>query len=286
MFCHDRQFLTLTDAFFRHGSGRFLDAVFGGQPCAWHAGRVVDWKIPDDELEAYMHFILTAYTEREISCRLNFSAPDITPDMLKDAKSNLMLRVLAEHNINRGNPHGVIVASDILREYIREKYPDIFITCSVLKTAYERPNMIETPEWYDWLAERFDMVVVRSDRNLDLPFLQRIRHKEKMELIINSDCVPNCPLRVQHYQLMLEADRGSKAAAEEFKALQTRCRQNKMKHADISLTLERIQSLHDAGFKHFKMSGRELAWDYWAFQNAPFLLDASALLNYMLDEGI
>lgn len=281
---HDKQFLILADAFHRHGFGRFLDSVFGGQPCAWHAGRIIDTPIPEDGLEAYLHFILPAYTERGISCRLNFSAPDITPGMLADTKANIMLRVLHEYNINTDKPHGVIVSSDMLREYIREKFPGISITCSVLKTAYERPNMTETPEWYDCLAERFDIVVVRSDRNLDLPFLQRIRSREKMELIINSDCVPNCPLRVEHYQLMLEADRGSRTAAREFETMQERCRRNKMRNADISLTLERIQSLHDAGFRHFKMSGRELAWDYWAFQNGPYLLNAGVILNMMLEE--
>lgn len=282
---HDGNFLTLADIFHRRGFGKFLDSVFGGQPCAWHAGRIVDMSIPAKELEAYLHFILPAYTERGISCRLNFSAPDITPDMLADGRANMMLRVLHEHNINADNPHGVIVSSDVLREYVRERFPDISITCSVLKTAYEHPNMGETPEWYDELADRFDLVVVRSDRNLDLPFLEQIRNREKMELIINSDCVPNCPMRVEHYQLMLEADRGSEAAAGKFKELRKCCGRNKMRGPDISLTLERIQRLHDAGFRHFKMSGRELAWDYWAFQNGPYLINAGAVLNSMLEEG-
>lgn len=120
---HDKQFLILADAFHRHGFGRFLDSVFGGQPCAWHAGRIIDTPIPEDGLEAYLHFILPAYTERGISCRLNFSAPDITPGMLADTKANMMLRVLHEYNINTDKPHGVIVSSDMLREYIRESFP-------------------------------------------------------------------------------------------------------------------------------------------------------------------
>ena len=285
LFNLDDHFLTMHDRFMQEGYGFFLDAVFGGQPCLWHSGRVIRNPIPADKLEEEMHLLLDEYTKRGISCRLNFSAPDVDVSMLGDKKSNLMLRILAEHNTCRENPHGVIVASDPLREYVRDRYPDLFITASVIKTAYAHPSGSDTPEWYDDLASRFDMVVVRSDRNLSLSFLNAIEHKEKMELILNSECVLNCPMRVPHYQYMQDIGRGIVSSIPKFNALMEKCRERKGELPNIALTQTQVDRIFDLGFRHFKLAGREMSWQNWRETNARFLVDESLLLDSMLDQA-
>ena len=283
LFKLDKQFLTIHDYFMLHGHGYFLDAVFGGQPCLWHSGRIVRNAYSNDILENKMHLLLEEYTKRNISCRLNFSAPDIDKSMLSDKKSNLMLSILAEHNKDTcGNSHGVIVASDDLREYIRKKYPDIYITASVIKTAYAHPKFTDTPQWFDELAQRFDMVVVRSDRNLSLSFLDSINAKDKMELILNSECIINCPYRVMHYQLMQDIGRGIVGSNEKFSKLMTECHKRKGEYPNIALTMNQIENIYKLGFRHFKLAGREMSWTTWRETNSRFILDDSVLISSML----
>ena len=97
-FEHDRNILRLHDACMRRGLGFYIDALFGGQPCAWHAGRIIRKVMDDAALERHMHEYLDAYTERGIAVRLTMSNPHITPEELRDARSNLMLDILAEHD--------------------------------------------------------------------------------------------------------------------------------------------------------------------------------------------
>lgn len=72
-FEHDRNILRLHDACMRRGLGFYIDALFGGQPCAWHAGRIVRKVMDDAALERHMHEYLDAYTERGIAVRLTMS---------------------------------------------------------------------------------------------------------------------------------------------------------------------------------------------------------------------
>ena len=282
LFNLDDKFLKIHDRFMEEGYGYFLDAVFGGQPCLWHSGRIIRNPIPSDKLEESLHFLFDEYAKRGISCRLNFSAPDIDASMLHDKKSNMILKILSEHNFCKDNPHGVIISSDILREYVREYYPDIFITASVIKTAYAHPNSTDTPEWYDELAENFDMVVVRSDRNLSQSFLNKIKNKDKMEIILNSECVLNCPMRVQHYQYMQDIGRGIVSSIPKFNNIMKKCKEQKKEKPNIALTQNQVEGICDLGFSHFKLPGREMTWNNWLAANSRFIVDERLLLESIL----
>ena len=284
MFKLDRQFWIVHDQFMALGYGYFLDGVFGGQPCAWHSGRIVRKPIPEKCLEKTLHAVFEEYTRRGISCMLNFSAPDVDTKMLPDKRSNLLLRILAEHNASAENPHGVIVSSDCLLEYVRDKHPGLRITASVIKTAFAHPEQKEGPDWYNGLAERFDMVVVRSDRNLSLSYLAQLEPKEKMEIILNSECVVKCPMRVQHYQLMQDISRGNMSAAPAFAGLMERCREQKKEKPNICLTDAQVESIFGLGFRHFKLAGREMDWTSWVKLNSRFLVDQDIILkSFQLD---
>ena len=279
MFKLDKQFLSVHDQLWEMGYGYFLDGVFGGQPCAWHSGRVVREPIPLNCLEEKLHSTFDAYTKRGISCRLNFSAPDVDTKMLSDKRSNMLLRILAEHNTNAENPHGVIVSADCLRDYVRDKFPALRITASVIKTAYAHPEQKETPDWFNMLAESYDMVVVRSDCNLSISFLSQLEPKSKMEIILNSECVVHCPMRIPHYQLMQDVSRGDMSAMPKFMELMQKCREQKKEKPNIYLTDTQIENIHQIGFRNFKLAGREMDWTSWVKLNSRFLIDKDIILK-------
>ena len=280
-FEHDRNILRLHDACMRRGLGFYIDALFGGQPCAWHAGRIVRKVMDDAALERHMHEYLDAYTERGIAVRLTMSNPHITPEELRDARSNLMLDILAEHDAGRGL-HGVILSSDILRDYIRNRYPSLRLTASVIKTAYAHPAFTDDQAWYEELAERYDLVVLRSDRVIQRDWLAKLRKKDRMELMLSSGCVLNCPMRVRHYDLILETDRssGDKPGSEELRKLVQTCMHRRRNEATIHVNTDDLRELHDLGFSHFKIPSRTMDWVRWLNATAKYIVQPGKLLEH------
>lgn len=284
-FEHDERILRLHDAFMSKGLGYYADALFGGQSCAWHGGRVDYGGRSEREIEEYMHRFLPAYTERGISVRLNFSNPHVTVRELADRRSNMMLSILAEYNRGNPCPHGVITASDDLREYVRDKYPDMFMTASVLKTAYAHPGGTDDHGWYEYLAGLYDMVVVRADRCIEQDWLAGLARKEKMELIVTSDCAPDCPLRVKHYDFIIEADRAADKTAmkADYVSLLKSCAHRKRNGPTVSLTMDRVREIHDLGFRHFKIAARNMEWEAWVNRTARYMVEQGGLLLRYLD---
>ena len=137
--------------------------AFGGINCLWHGGRFIQKEYSLDEIEN----TISLYNTKGIPCRFVFSNHKITKEDLNDKLSNDILDILSKNELN-----GVIISSDLLYEYIRNKYPKMKIVCSVIKTCVETNNWInETPELYNSLCEKYDFVVLNPSRNLDLDFL-------------------------------------------------------------------------------------------------------------------
>lgn len=285
-FEHDERILRLHDACMKRGLGYYVDALFGGQPCSWHGGRVLRTAWTDADIAAHMHRFLPAYTERGISIRLNFSNPHLGVNDLADKRANMMLDILAEYNRNNPCPHGVISASDDLREYVRDKYPDMFMTASVLKTAYAHPRFTDEHGWYEHLATLYDMVVLRADRCVQQDWLAELGHREKMELIVTSECMPDCPMRVKHYDFMIARDQRrtlSRERSDEFEALLAACSHHRRNFPSVALTMKQIREIHDLGFRHFKIAARNMEWQGWLNRTARYMVEQGNLLLHYLE---
>lgn len=280
-FEHDRNILRLHDICMERGLGFYIDSLFGGQPCAWHGGRIIRNVMEEAALERHMHETLEAYTERGIAIRLTMSNPHITTGDLRDTRSNLMLDILAEHDAGRGL-HGIILSSDILREYIRDRYPHLRLTASVIKTAYAHPAFTDDQAWYEGLTETHDLVVLRSDRAIQRDWLEKLGKKNRMELMLSSGCVPNCPMRVRHYDLILETDRteGEKRGSPELQKLVQTCMHRRRNEPTIHVNTDDLRELHDLGFSHFKIPSRTMDWVRWINATAKYIVQPGKLLAH------
>ena len=245
----------------------------------WHGGRILPaylrLKTYDDIKER-----IAGHTIRGIGCKLNFSAPD-AGRYLDDEASNTLLDILAECNPNSN--HGVIVSDDNLRDYIRNRYPELKITSSVIKVTCEHPDLTDTPEYYDHLAETYDYVVLRQDRNAQMSFLSKIKNKHKMELLVNSKCAPMCLQQALHFTTAVNIGRmlGTEEDMNNVYKVKSACRVRQKNNFPMWLPQHRVEWLQQAGFTRIKLEGRELGWEEWCNNNLQYLVKPSYLSRFL-----
>lgn len=149
----------------------------------WNGGRRVNGLCD----KSYVKDVVREFDKLQIPIRFTFTNPVITKEDLYDDFCNFVLKT-ADNGIN-----GVIVVSDMLEEYIREKYPRYKVTSSTCK----RITDLETLN--DETAKKYDIVVMDYDFNNKFDILEKVQNKEKCEILVNACCQPNCPHRKQHY---------------------------------------------------------------------------------------
>lgn len=162
-----------------------IGSVYGTFPTSlWNGGRYFEG-VCDPRVMAE---ILRQFNGRGIPCRFTFTNPLITEEHLNDKFCNDVMR-MADNGLNE-----VIVNSPILEEYIREKYPGYKITSSTCKQI----------EDFDALSAELDkdysLVVLDYNWNNNFEMLEKMPHKDRIEILINACCTPHCPRRAEHYR--------------------------------------------------------------------------------------
>ena len=114
--------------------------IYGAPKVRWNGGRFIlksscdNFTIKDIENE------VKQVISHEITPLFTFSNTLLELEYLKDNKCNQILELINEYRAQ------VIVASELLRYYIQEKYPNIEIHASVIKTAFEEKRDVD---YYD-----------------------------------------------------------------------------------------------------------------------------------------
>lgn len=150
----------------------------------WNGGRSMNG-ICD---KSYVKTVVREFDKLQIPLRFTFTNPMITAEHLNDDFCNFILRT-ADNGIN-----GVIVVSPILEEYIRTKYPRYKVTSSTCKRITDIENLNNE------VCKNYDIVVLDYDLNNKFNILEKVKNKEKCEILVNACCRPNCPNRVDHYR--------------------------------------------------------------------------------------
>lgn len=100
---------------------------------------------------------------------------------LSDKHCNYCLQV-AHSDINK-----VIIASDTIEGYVRTTYPKYGIVSSMSKCLSDEQVMQE-------LVKDYSMVVFPHGLNHNYDFIRKCSNIEKIELIVNPTCTPDCPV--------------------------------------------------------------------------------------------
>lgn len=229
-----------------------IASVYGTFPGAvWNGGRLFIDAETDDKT---MRMCIEDYNSRGIPVRFTFTNPLITKEHLGNSYCNRMLRA------GNNGMNDVIINSPVLEEYIRENYPNYKITsstCKELRTA-EAVNAE--------LEKDYNIVVLDYNWNNNFEFLEKLDHKDKVELLINACCIPNCPRRGEHYryigQVHLDYEKARTSMQKSINVAEFQCPYRNNSLYDITeyptyISPEDIINKYaPMGFKHFKIEGR------------------------------
>ncbi len=225
-----------------------IESVYGCVKSRWGGGRPSGWLDIDRETaESIIH----KHNGNKVSCSFTFSNYRVTEADFDDKTANLLLDIANQSS----HVNYAIVSSDLLADYIKSKYPNIKLISSVLKPMYEIDNCKDTPDYYNKLCEKFDRVVIRPEFAFDNNFLKKLKHKNKIEILVNQDCILNCPLVRKHYDFHTQVELGLKDRSEDF------CHVAKRKCESVFntnlLSNDDINRIMKLGFKNFKLRGRK-----------------------------
>ena len=209
--------------------------------------------------ESEMRYVLETYADYGVQYQFTFTNSQITEEMLSDYFGNLQLKLANEFK------SAVLVYSDLLRDYIIEKYPNIHIVSSITKLLNLKDTIEELKDY------RYKIVVINNALNMRLLEIPE-EYRSKAEILVYSDCPPGCPNQKGCYKdisLMnclkdnqmantycqnpanlefLEKYREGIEPVDKFKEL--------MK-AHVSFLPETLYNLEKIGYDKFKFAGRE-----------------------------
>ena len=163
-----------------------IGSCFGEFPLSlWTGGRFAGF----DQCDAgYIKAVIKSLNDKGVPIRYTWTNPDITKADLDDPYCNFCMEC-ADNGMNE-----VMIFNPILEEYLRNKYPNFKYNSSTCK---EIKNIDELNAE---IAKDYQYVVLDYNLNNRWDLLEKVEHPEKLEVLVNTLCVPNCPRRGAHYK--------------------------------------------------------------------------------------
>lgn len=232
-----------------------ITAFFGSfGNCCWNGGR--ENKVKSFKKLEECFKIIKQINSLGISVRFTFTNPLITEYELNDYVGNTLMK-MANNGMN-----GVIVASEVLHKYLKEKYPNFHY-------VYSTTNCSLNIEDYD---NDYDISVLDYRLNKNKDFLNSIKDKSKIEMLVD-DCCPSCKFRKQHFENVGKYNLGedidiSCLNPENYGKYENpkNFYESLLRTMKNSLTYEEVEEYKKMGFNKFKLTGRS--------QGRRFLLDS------------
>lgn len=244
-----RMFLPL----FREHGEYFYDwcdigSIYGAPPdCIWGGGRV---SLEDHDAGE----VLALLQEYGISARLTFSNSLLCEEHLSDRKCNELCALFAE---NTEPENGVIVHSELLLQYLKSHYPQLYLISSTTKVLTDFEALKKE-------ADREDFRYVVPDFRLNKAYEElntlTESQKDKVEFLCNECCYFGCKDRKECYEAVSHRNLGeepdfsctSPGAEEGYRFSKA------MKNPGF-ISVEDIQKIYlPMGFSNYKIEGRGL----------------------------
>ncbi len=192
----------------------------------------------------WMHATFAALNNAGVKARLTFTNMFIDGHVLRDdAYIRKILDVASRYDVE------IIVYSDDVADYLRQNYP--------FKLVLSTTREITDIETLNDALERFDYVVLNYNLNKNYDFIAQVARPERLEVMVNELCAPNCPVRKQHYEHESRDQLNGESTL-----FSEECRRPKADLADlfsgpVVLSNEEVACLRaDYGIRYFKIVGR------------------------------
>ena len=224
-----------------------IGSIYGAPAdCIWGGGRVGFGDNNPQEVLALMR-------EYGISARLTFSNSLLREEHLSDKQCN---RLCALFNETGGN--GVIVHSDLLLEYLKGRYPNLYIVSSTTKVLTDFRQFLDE-------VNREDFRYVVPDFRLNKAFekLNTLTNaqKDKVEFLCNECCWFGCTDRKKCYETVSRKNLGECCEDHQCTAPggNEGYRFSKAMTNPGFIGIEDIREIYlPMGFSNFKIEGRGL----------------------------
>ena len=226
-----------------------IGSIYGTpEDCLWGGGRV-------EAGEENTREVLALMEEYGISARLTFSNSLLREEHLSDKKCNALCRLFEKSGKVQ---NGVIIYSDLLLDYLKKEYPELYFVSSTTKVLTEFQECL-----HEIQREDFQYVVpdFRLNKVFDKWNSLSESQKDKVEFLCNECCQFGCKDRKRCYEDVSRKNLGEDG-------LEHRCT---APHADEGyrfskamtnpgfISIEDIQNIYlPMGFTNFKIEGRGL----------------------------
>ena len=245
-----REFLPL----FREHREYFYDwcdigSIYGAPAdCVWGGGRVGFGENNPKEVLALMK-------EYGISARMTFSNSLLRTEHLSDKKCNYLCSMFGEKNEIQ---NGVIIHSDLLLEYLKNKYPEFYFVSSTTKVLIDFEQLKHEMNRNDFLY-----VVPDFRLNKELDKLNRLseKQKDKVEFLCNECCWFGCADRKKCYETVSRKNLGEKFTEHRCVApdAESGYKFSKAMTNPGFIGIDDIKNIYmPMGFSNFKIEGRSL----------------------------
>ena len=242
--------------------GYKIGSVYGTFPGAiWNGGRAVFGLTAKGDMEK----ILSTYNRMDVPVRFTWTNSLLTKEHLSDTYCNLIMR-LADNGKNQ-----VLVNTQVLEDYLREKYPSFAYISSTTKRITDPAKLQEE------LERDYFLVVLDYDLNHDEQVLDMLRPcADRVEILVDEICFPGCERRREHYadesRAQLEFEKGTvfDCPNRTKKPSFAECRKR-----PAFISREELGGYIEKGFCNFKLVGRGL----------PIEMVKESYLYYLVKDG-
>ena len=226
-----------------------IGSIYGAPAdCIWGGGRVGCG-------EANPRAILSLTREYGISARLTFSNSLLRKEHLSDPKCNALCELFSESNSPQ---NGVIVHSELLLEYLKANYPNLYFVSSTTKVLTDFSQLEREAARADF---RYVVPDFRLNRAFDRLNTLSSAQKEKLEFLCNECCWFGCKDRRACYEAVSRKNLGEDTPEHICAAPDAAdgYRFSKAMENPGFIGVQDIQKRYlPMGFSNFKIEGRSL----------------------------
>ncbi len=229
----------------RFEEGYRVGSVYGTFPGAiWNGGRAVFGITAKQDMEK----IISTYNKFGVPVRFTWTNSLLEEKHVHDTYCNMIMDVA-----NNGK-NQVLVNTDVLENYLRDKYPDYKYISSTTKRIKDLNTLLKE------LNKEYLMAVLDYDLNHDKEVLKALEPEaSRVEILVDEICYANCPKRTMHYQdeslMQLTFSKGTSFDCPNRKTMPAfkEC----MKRPSF-ISKKELPSYIERGFVNFKLVGRGL----------------------------